>query len=364
MSRAATLVIDNWLLQEVGATLQNGLTDDHRVEVVASETSGYEAHPVPSAGIQVEELLQFLNAIVLSDELIVEASATQTWGNADHHFASLLDAKILTARQFSEARSEWLPIRKCVEELLCFSPQLSDDFTKYRANWKPGINHPIFSTLMWGTAGMIARSQHLGVPYLSHPSRSRLIALGNLSPHRQNAQEIVQRFITTERIKLFDRITAGQKTRAVTLNLPSLALEVIAESKDREQLIPTALQLREKYRHLREWIGEYQQALDAKPEDAAKRMAILEAAASDVERLFTGSWWTKLSINLGMSLTDLIPALPIGAIIQRNRPGSIRSAVSKIIKRPCDEPLLGKLFTLLDCDSPKLRAQTTKHLLG
>lgn len=364
MDNATKLVIDNWLLQEVGETLQSGLLDDNRVEVVASETNGYEAQPVPSAGIQVEELLQFLNAIILSDELIVEASATQTWADTDHYFDSLLDAKILTAKQFSETRDQWLPTRKCVEELLCFSPQLSDDFAKFRTNWKPGINHPVFSTLMWGTAGMIARSQHLGVPYLSHPSRGRLIALGNLSPHRQNAQEIVQRFITTERIKLFDRITAGQKTRAVTLSLPSLALEVIAESKDREQLIPVALQLRDKYRRLREWIGEYQWALDTKPEDAAKKMAVLEAAASDIERLFTGSWWTKLSINLGMSLTDLIPALPIGAIIQRNRPGGIRSAVSKIIKRPCDEPLLEKLFTLLDCDSPKLRAQTTKHLLG
>lgn len=207
-------------------------------------------------------------------------------------------------------------------------------------------------------------SQYLKKPYQSHPSRSRLIDLGHLAPHRSNAQEIVQRFVVTERVKLFDRVTAGQKTRAATLSLPPLGLEVIAESSDRSQLLPTAIQLREKYRHLREWIGEYQLALETSPAGAAKKMATLEAAANDIERLFAGSWWSKLSVSFGMSLTDLLPSVPVGAVVQRALPGSIRAAVTKMIQRPWDESSLEKLFVILGTDSPKLRVQTLRHLQG
>ncbi len=155
---------------------------------------------------------------------------------------------------------------------------------------------------MWGTAGMIARSQFLKTPYLGHPSRGRLIDLSNFAPGRTSAQDVINRFVTTERIKLFDRVTAGQKTRAVSLSLPPLALEVIAESRDASQLIPTAIQLREKYRKLREWIAQYQLALELNPADAAKQTASLEAAAADIDRLFSGSWWAKLTVEFSLNL--------------------------------------------------------------
>lgn len=363
---SASVVIDNLILQQVGETLTVGLTDDNRVELASSEALGYEVRAVPSPGVQVEELLQLLNAIVLSDQLVIDAASTSSWADVGHFFAPLSSAKILAAKPLADVRSEWLLIRECVEEALCFSPQLSTDFSAFRDSWKQGKgeNHPVFSTLMWGTAGMIARSQYLKTPYLSHPTRARLIDLSRLAPHRSNAQEIVQRFVSTERVKLFDRVTAGQKTRATTLSLPPLGLEVIAESSDRSQLIPTAIQLRERYRHLREWIGEYQRALEASPQESAKKKAILDAAASDIERLFTGSWWSKLSINLGMSLTDLVPSLPVGAVIQRALPGSIRSAVAKMIKQPWDDRTLEKLFRMLGADSPKLRTQALRHLQG
>ncbi|HTL66656.1 MAG TPA: hypothetical protein VL200_03250 [Lacunisphaera sp.] len=364
MTNPSAVVIDNLSLQQVGETLSVGLTDDSRTELAPSEAKGYEVRAVPSPGIQIEELLQLLNAIILSDELIVDGSATSTWEDVAPLFAPLIEARVLIAKPFAEIRSEWVPIRNVVQEALCFSPQLSADFAAFRAKWKLGINDPVFSTLMWGTAGMIARSQYLQTPYLAHPTRGRLIDLSSLAPHRSNAQEIVQRFITTERVKLFDRVTAGQKTRAVTLSLPPLGLEVIAESKDRNQLISTAIQLREKYRHLREWIHEYQRALETSPRDAAKKMAILEAAAADIERLFGGSWWSKLSVSVGMSLSDLVPSIPVGAVIQRRLPGSIRTAVTKIVQRPWDDGALEKLFSLLGTDSPKLRAQALLHLQG
>lgn len=364
MSNLSALVIDNFILQQVGETLTVGLTDDCRVEIAASDEKGYVAQAVPSPGVQVEELLQLLNAIILSDELVVDATSTSSWEDVAPLFASLREARILTPKPFSEVRSEWVPIRNIVQEALCFSPQLSTDFAEFRANWKPGINHPIFSTLMWGTAGMIARSQYLRIPYLSHPTRSRLIELGRFAPLRSNAQEVVQRFVSTERVKLFDRVTAGQKTRAATLSLPPLSLEVIAESSDCSSLVPIAIQLRDKYRHLREWIREYQHALDASPAEAAKKMATLEAAAADIESLFSGSWWSKLSVSVGMSLSDIIPSIPVGAVIQRTLPGSIRSAVTKIIQRPWDQSVLEKLFTILGTDSSALRAQAVQHLQG
>ncbi len=369
MKPSASLFIDNFALQDAAYTILAGLDDDERPELGASSAeAGYEVKLVSSAGIQVEALLQILNTIVLQDELVVEAKFAASWDQDGSPLKLLRDEGIVFARPLNEVREEWLPIRECVEEELCFSPQLAKDFTAFRKSFK-GESHPIFSTLLWGTAGMIARSQYLKRPYLGHPSRGRVIGLGQLGGSRMGALDVINRFVSSERVKLFDRISANQTTRATSLSLPPVALEVISACHEAEDLIPTAIQLRDDYRNVREWIGEFQQALERGSKDSAKSIALLEAAAADVDRLFKGKWWARFSFDVSLSLTSLPHVgggmtAPIGAMVQRILPGSVRTAVTKLIQQFWDDNALDGLFRMLGGVSPEIRAQALRHLRG
>lgn len=336
MNPSASLFIDNFALQDASHTLIKGVAGGMRSELGASDApSGYEILKVPSAGVQIETLLQVLNTIVLQDELLVDAKFVETWDQAGSPLQILRSERIIAAKPLLEAKEDWTPFRDSIQEELCFSPQLSIDFASFRKNFR-GESDPIFSILLWGTAGMIARSQYLNRPYLGHPSRGRVIRLCKLGSTRTSAEDVFNRFVATERVNLFNRITAGQTTRAISISLPPVALEVIAESNDAKSLIRTALQHREKYRSLREWIGEFQHALEAPPK-AKSHIALLEAAAADIDASFKTSWWSRLSFDISLSVTGLPDigkgiTVPIGAMLQRRTSGSIRTAVTQLIQ--------------------------------
>lgn len=242
MNPSASLFIDNFALQDASHTLIKGVAGGMRSELGASDApSGYEILKVPSAGVQIETLLQVLNTIVLQDELLVDAKFVETWDQAGSPLQILRSERIIAAKPLLEAKEDWTPFRDSIQEELCFSPQLSIDFASFRKNFR-GESDPIFSILLWGTAGMIARSQYLNRPYLGHPSRGRVIRLCKLGSTRTSAEDVFNRFVATERVNLFNRITAGQTTRAISISLPPVALEVIAESNDAKSLIRTALQ--------------------------------------------------------------------------------------------------------------------------
>lgn len=361
------LLIDNLTLQDVGQTLTAGLGRARRAEIVrGTKKSGYAVRDVPEAGIQVEALLQLLNVIVLQDELVIDGAFLSTRKEAELILGRFLTKRIVVANPFTEARSQWLPRREFAEQVLCFAPQLARDFGRYKEAFPHVAPSAVMSTLVWGTAGMLARSHFIQAPYLGHPSRGRLIEQTGFAAGVPSGTAIVTNFIVAERAKFFERVAPGSLGRFASLTVPPAALEVIAESRDVSQLIPVAIQMRYKYRKLRRWIADYQLALHAGPESAAKYKGVLEAAAKDLERSFKPSWWSDLSVNLsfGIALPKITQSIPLESALHRFLPWTIRSALLRTIKRTWDERTLEKLFALLDTKNVRLRAQVLTHLRG
>src|SRR5690606_19437888 len=113
----------------------------------------------------------------LSDQRGVDSEFVETWDHEERPVRPLRTAEIVAPKPLAETRSRWLRIREAVQEELCFCPELADDFAAFRKTFTMrGKSDPLFSTLLWGTAGMIARSQYLKKPYLGHPSRGRVMA--------------------------------------------------------------------------------------------------------------------------------------------------------------------------------------------
>ena len=366
-AKSSALLIDNFTLQDVGGVLTHGPASDLRAEIRASSSKkGYVVRGIPAAAIQIEALLQLLNVIVLQDELIVDSKFTASWEDALNFLAPLRTHQIVAAKPFDEAKSAWLPRRDFAEQVLCFTPQLACDFDRYKAAFPNVAPNAAMSTLVWGTAGMLARSHYLDTPYLGHPSRARLIDLSAFSPVGPSATAIVTEFVVSERAKFFERAAPGSTARFASLSVPPVALEVVAEARDAAHLIPVAVQLRDKYRKMRGWIAEYQRALEAGPADAAKYKGLLEAAASDLAASFKPSWWSDLavSLNFGLSVPKVSKSVPIESTLHRFMPWTIRSALIRLIKRSWDEKTLDKLFSILGADDPRMRTQILGHLRG
>ncbi len=92
----SSLIIDNWLLQDIGSCLANGLSDDEPSEIIIDkQTDSHSIVGVSSAGIQIEALLELLTNIVLRDKLIVDANFVSTWNPYVKYFEKLSNAGIL-----------------------------------------------------------------------------------------------------------------------------------------------------------------------------------------------------------------------------------------------------------------------------
>ena len=67
--------------------------------------------------------------------------------------------------------------------------------------------------------------------------------------------------ISEKRAKLHSGNLNQDELHSLTINMLPLPIMVIQESKSVKDLITVALQLREEYQELRNWLGCYQQAL-------------------------------------------------------------------------------------------------------
>jgi hypothetical protein len=94
----------------------------------------------------------------------------------------------------------------------------------------------------------------------------------------------------------------------------------------------------------------------------------LEAAATDVGKMFLGPWWKNVTVDvsIGLELPKIAHkrSMSVGDIVEKLAPWTIRSAVTRMIKQPWDHPSLDRLFKMLDGASPKLRTQVARHFAG
>ena len=219
---------------------------------------------------------------------------------------------------------------------------------KIKLEWKltRSTSSPHLSALIWGGAGILARSDLTSTPYFGHPVRRRLIEQTRLFYNQPSSVQQFEKFIETERTKMFryrNERFGGAMARVV---LPPIPAYIIEESNSVHDLIPVAVQMRDKYVGLRQWLAEYQQAIG---EEDEKKQLRFEQTLTAVGKSIQVKYGAEKAGSLGISLSaaffkaDVSRRLVDGTL---NRFG-VRSTLAKLIMAPRGQQALTKLIGML-----------------
>ncbi len=361
---ASTLIIDNWLLQDIGNSLVHGLSADTASELAIDPTSdSHHVRDVPEAGVQIEALLALLVDIVLRDTLVVDSDFTETWEPYKLLFTDLTKQGLVRPLSFRLHGDQLREPKQFILEQLCVTSSLREVQRRNEESWhaRKVADDPYMSAVLWGAAGMLSRSHVFEAPYSGHPLRRRLLEQSMMALRHKDVVTHTHEWIIDERIRLYETQTKDIVRRQASLVLPPVAVDVINESNSVHELIPVALQLRDKYKNLREWLGEIQNAVDT--EDAkqvAKYKKTLDAVAKDIHRAVSADEAGKVSLKIGIGWPSIdIPLPTFQGVLSRF---GIRAILSQQIFSPRGESGLKKLLQMFGEKNTRIGLSVHEYL--
>jgi hypothetical protein len=365
------LIIDNWMLQDVNQALERGLSLQEVGEIVVDvEKDSHRFRMMPHAVFQIDALLTLLVNIVLRDSLIVDDQWMHVWDKGDESLQKLKDTHIVDPFDFASAEEVIAEIRRAIVNELCVTQSIRNVQREYGVLWDERsesfdahtaeIAH--MSALVWGGASYLALSHVHESPYLGCPYRQALIRQTKLVSWKRDAVKEVEYIISEKRTKLLQIRSVDRSANYAMFNLPPLAVEIIDEANDASQLIPIAMQLRDKYEKLREWLLEYQDALDSDdPQNILKHTKILESIARDIESKYSHATEDSVKITVGTSFLHV--PIPVAKIVDRVKSKfGVRAMLTDLVFTGSGEKSLQKLLALFGEKNTQLAMVTSQSL--
>ncbi len=340
----SSVLMDNWTLQDAFEFLDGELSGSNYPKLeITNDDRGFVWREVPRDLARFEAACQLMHQLVLADEIWVDAQYMSTW-SASKSAQSLRNRGIIVGRPFAQIRGEWIDVRKQIEQRLCVNEGLRQrhEANKQLFGTQSAEFDRALSTILWGGAGMLARSAHMRVPYETHPLRGHLVRECEFIGGPKSAHAQTKVFVETQRAKLFQK--ADESGFFARLNVPPIVVMIAERAEAAEELIPAALTLREELADLRSWIGQWQGAMTV--ENVAEMLRYkktLESVARYLDALSTygpsgdtsvqvGLSWLKVTMKGGSPLNSLINQFGIRAELNElvlQSPG--QNAVSKLI---------------------------------
>jgi len=352
------LLADNWLLGSVRDALDFGLLDQpQRMLVMGTETDSHEWCPVPFAGIQLESVISLILQVVLADELLVATGYQDVWDT--EALISLEKLGILKEIQIDIPSD---PVgRNAILNEICRVSELRNTLNENAAALNRGdsMPYPEENLLIWGAAGYLLRSGQEGIPYSGHPSRKALIAQADFEWEAPcpSALRHFNRWMSKVKAGLRNSILDAYERAPSEILLPPIAVQVIEDCRDARDLIPVALQFRERYAPLRAWLSRWQSLLDRKD---AKRLLAHQRELDSMAKSFTDSKYGTITFNLGFLTIQLpLPRNPVSMI--KNRIG-IRSHLDGQFFADAGVHTIRTLLRLFDEGDSALGRRSSEYL--
>jgi hypothetical protein len=216
---------------------------------------------------------------------------------------------------------------------------------------------------VWGSAGYLARSHVYRTPYLGCPFRQALIKQTEFICGDRDAVHSMETVVNTKRAKLFQSLNPDRKATYASFNLPPIAIEIIGDSREPKQLITVAAQLRDKYKTLRAWLGEYQQILNSEdPQGIRKYIRLLESIGYDIDSKYPSKNEDAIKLSLGTNWINV--NVPVRSIITevKNKFG-IRAMLSNLVFSMQGDESLKKLLAMFGLKNSKLSLVVHEDLI-
>ena len=346
------LITDNWTLQDVNELLVSGLSPTPAGQIaISKDKQSHTFTYLPHAVTQLDCLLTLLTNLVIYDELIVDQGYVATWDREHPQLSRLTRDSLVRPVPFDPNAETLVAVREEIVDRMAVTPSLKAAADEMRKSWRltGTSDDPHMSALLWGGAGMLARSHILSAPYFGHPFRRTLIKESGFLAARRDAWARTEKIVSAARTQMFKFRYSEIEGALASFNLPPIAVHVVEQATGVDDLLLSAIGLRDKYKKMREWLAVYQHALES--EDERKLLAndkLLKSIAKSVEASYgvdeTNS--TNVSLSVGFfSLSIPVPSPSSAA----NRFG-IRSALTDLVMQSQGENALRKLMKVFGED--------------
>lgn len=345
-----SLMIDNWTLQDVESVLTNGLSTDTAGEISISEDrQTHSFKRLPAGVFQIDALLTLLTNVICFDQLTVDSQFLYTWQQDDAQLLPLANLGVVAPQDYGNFGDDLSLLRETLVTELCVTPSLKSEIEIIQTAWRNERAQvdPHLSALVWGGAGMLARSHLSKTPYFGHPFRRRLLQETRLFPKQPSAVETVTTFLQEERTRMFRFRGRAFSGSVAHISIPPLAVRAIEDSDNLEQLLPSALNLRDKHVELRRWLAEYQAALDV--EDEGQQLKY-ERVLRDISRSLQAQYGAKDAGGTGVSISTSFFKLdlPKSLVDRVSNSFGVRSTLCNLLLAPRGLKATEKLLAMLD----------------
>lgn len=344
------VVADNWSLQDISSLLEDGFESEPSGEVVISETKhSYKA--VSSAAIQTEALFDLVTDVILRDEILVEKEFTDAWEEDGSPINKARDAGVIRSYPFLNEPEKLNEPRDRIVQYICATTPLEEAHRENVEGWAKNKEtpDPLLSATLWGGAGMCARSFVYEKSYTPHPLRKRLFLNSGFLLPAQDALHQVTTFLDDARVKVSKKIYGNDSLYSAYLRIPSLPVRVIQESASADQIISVALEMRDDFKDLREWLKIFQNSISAEDtQELLKKRRELDSVAEYVStKLGLTDSKSSSSLEAGIGIFKL--SLGIGKPVNylKNQFG-VRATLNKLIFGSSGKKELEKYVGMFD----------------
>lgn len=363
MSRVLT---DNWSLQNIGELFTSGLGDDAASVIdIAKDKSKHEYRPIDYGIIRIEALFDFLNDVVLKDEITVDDGYVDTWKGLHSPLEYLHNAGIIQPFSFLASPELLKGPRDALVERLCVTPSLKSEHSLNTSIWASDRKtpFPVLSSTLWGGAGMLARSHIYECNYTPHPLRRRLFLNAGVFMEKTDASGSLHALIQKKRVQLFGRNSNGDSLRTAFLQLPPIPFRIIEESNSLSDIFRIALEVRHHLKELRQWLGRFQNAIDT--EDVTQILQheeLLDSVSRYADQVISGNSTGRvdMSVSLGV-LKFSVKVDPVNAT--RNKFG-VRSTINSLIFDKPGKQAIKKLLKLLGDEKTAAGYKVYQHFVS
>lgn len=253
------MLTDNWIYQDIAELFSQGPREDvWGLVAVGQDELKWSA--TGWCGIALESLLTVLGAIVLRDRMLVEQKHVEAWTGESSPVLGLHAGGILCPVPDPDGLSQ---VRTRYYKEIFHVPALQrwhrENVAAMRTNGEAASGYG--SMVLWGSVGYLARGALLNVTYVGHPVRRRFLAQSGLV--RPDGDAAARTFTTIDAVRgRYLGALEDTATRLLRFVVPPLLVEIIENARTPEDLVLAALQFREEYRPLRQWLAQFQRALD------------------------------------------------------------------------------------------------------
>lgn len=339
-------LIDNWTLQNAGELLTGARdTKTARELVMSSESSSVHYAPVSQDIVAMSCICELVQTVVFAEHLITDTSYAESWSDLAP-IAMLARNGVLSAKPFMAAENDWGSQREWIADALCETPAVRAQHERNKRDYAATgqSSDPMLAQVLWGGAGWLARAQFARLPYAPHPLRERLLMRSRFFAKASDARATLTSFIDGEQLKLYR--SAGCEALYGAVRLPPVVVEALQETSKLEDLLPAALELRGKYRELRQWLSEFQNALDREDlQEVVAHRKVLLSISQRIERLSADKGAGSMTVQFGAHFPKL--TFNIGAWDPRHHFG-IRAQIHRLILSQPGKSAFKRLIKLIE----------------